>query len=162
MKILKGILLNLIIAGAFTSCSSDDETLPTSGKDTEKPTISVNYANGFPQACAQLKRGETYTFKALAKDNMQLASFSIDLHHNFDHHTHDNQNVQCALDPIRDSSNPFIYMKNFTISGGKEYEAIVQITIPANADTGDYHCSYSVVDETGWQGRTSVDIKIID
>ncbi|MEE3225919.1 MAG: DUF4625 domain-containing protein [Bacteroidota bacterium] len=29
-------------------------------------------------------------------------------------------------------------------------------------DTGDYHCAYSVTDETGWQSRTSIDIKIVE
>jgi hypothetical protein len=54
-------------------------------------------------------------------------------------------------------------MENFEIEGGlSTYEINISITIPDDIDTGDYHCSYSVTDETGWQSRTSVDIKIID
>ena len=29
-------------------------------------------------------------------------------------------------------------------------------------DAGDYHCAYSVTDATGWQSRTSIDIKIVE
>ncbi|MGA0403355.1 MAG: DUF4625 domain-containing protein, partial [Flavobacteriaceae bacterium] len=29
-------------------------------------------------------------------------------------------------------------------------------------DTGDYHLALSVTDVTGWQARTSVDVKIIE
>ena len=140
------------------SCSSDD-----TDKDEEKPTITINYDNGFPQACEQLQRGETYTFRALVTDNLGLASYSIDIHNNFDHHTHDDQEETCDLEPIKTSVNPWIVIDNYAIPEGEtSYEINITMTIPDDVDTGDYHCAYSVTDETGWQSRTSVDIKIID
>lgn len=160
MKFLRKSAFALLCAFYLTSCSSSDDD--TVKKDEEKPTITVGYTEGFPKACAELKRGETYYFKAKAKDNMKLASFSIDLHNNFDHHTHDDQGVQCDLLPIKKAVNPFTFMKNYSIPGGTDYEINVPITIPADADTGDYHCMYSVLDDTGWQGRTSIDIKIVE
>lgn len=149
----------LFIALFITSCSSDDST----DIDEQKPTISIHFADGFPQACEQLVKGETYIFKALVTDNKGLASYSLDLHNNFDHHTHDDQNEVCDLEPIREAVNPLIYMENFTVTGGlTSYEINISITIPNDVDTGDYHCAYSVTDETGWQSRTSIDIKIVD
>ncbi|WP_229702415.1 DUF4625 domain-containing protein [Maribacter cobaltidurans] len=143
----------------ITSCSSDDGNV----KDEEKPTITISYSGGFPQACESLKRGETYVFKALVSDNSTLASYSLDLHHNFDHHTHDDQEAICDLEPVKAAVNPFIYMENFRIDGNrKEYEINIEVTIPQDIDAGDYHCAYSVTDETGWQSRTSIDIKIIE
>lgn len=54
-------------------------------------------------------------------------------------------------------------MENYTIEGElTSYEIHILITIPDDIDTGDYHCAYSVTDETGWQSRTSVDIKVIE
>ena len=54
-------------------------------------------------------------------------------------------------------------MQNKPIEGGlKEYEIKHEITIPKDIDTGDYHCEISVTDITGWQSRTSVDIKITE
>ncbi len=150
-------ILSFIIL--FSACSDDDSV----DKDEEKPTITINYSNGFPQACEQLVKGETYTFKAKVTDNKALAAYSLDIHNNFDHHTHDDQGVQCDLDPTKNAVNPLIYMENYAIEGGlTTYEISISLTIPNDVDTGDYHCSYSVTDETGWQSRTSVDIKIIE
>ncbi|WP_458627189.1 DUF4625 domain-containing protein [Winogradskyella sp. PC D3.3] len=149
----------LFIFMFISSCSSDDSV----DIDEQKPTISINYADGFPQACEQLVKGETYIFKAKVSDNKALASYSLDLHNNFDHHTHDDQGETCDLEPIKEAVNPLIYMENFTIEGGlTTYEINISITIPNDIDTGDYHCAYSVTDETGWQSRTSIDVKIID
>jgi len=153
-KYLNLLFITLLIA----SCSSDD----SNDIDEEKPTITINYTEGFPQACEQLTKGETYIFKAQVTDNKALASYSLDLHNNFDHHTHDDQEGECDLEPIKNPINPFIYMENFNIEGGlTSYEINISITIPNDIDTGDYHCAYSVTDETGWQTRTSIDIKIM-
>ena len=151
------LLLLLLSSLVFiSSCSEDD-------KDEEKPTVTINYTDGFPKACQELQRGVTYTFKALSTDNKGLASYSIDLHNNFDQHTHDDQAEDCVMDPIKDAITPFIFIDNFSISGAPtEYEITQEITIPSNVDIGDYHCSISVVDVTGWQSQTSLDIKIID
>lgn len=149
------VLLVLILA----SCSGDD----SANKDEEKPTISINYTEGFPQACTQLVKGETYTFKAMVTDNLALAAYSLDIHHNFDHHTHDDQEETCDLGDVKEAVNPFIYIENFTIEEGlTSYEINISLTIPDDIDTGDYHCAYSVTDLTGWQARTSIDIKIIE
>ena len=159
MKFITKYTLLIFSSLLIASCSSDDSI----DKDEEKPTISINYAGGFPQSCTELQKGQTYNFRAKVADNQALASYSLDIHHNFDHHTHDDQGEPCELAPIKQAINPMIFMQNYTIQGGQtSYEINVSITIPNDIDTGDYHCSYSVTDETGWQSRTSVDIKIIE
>ncbi len=143
----------------FVSCN--DGT--SSEIDDQKPTISVDYEEGFPKPCTELVRGETYTFKARATDNFALASYSLGIHHNFDHHTHDDQGALCELDPIKKADTPFLFMENYPIDNSlTTYEIKVQITVPNDVDPGDYHCSFSVTDQTGWQSRTSIDIKIIE
>ncbi|MDF0717607.1 DUF4625 domain-containing protein [Muricauda sp. 334s03] len=143
----------------LTSCSSSDDT----DIDEEKPTISVDYAGGFPQACEVLERGQTYTFRAQVADNLELAAYSLNIHHNFDHHTHDDQGAQCELEEVKAAVNPMNYIENFDIEGGAtSYEINISVTIPEDIDPGDYHCAYSVTDVTGWQSRTSVDIKIAE
>ncbi|MGJ8733007.1 MAG: DUF4625 domain-containing protein [Cellulophaga sp.] len=159
MKIKLKYFFFLPLLAIISSCSSDD----SSDKDEEKPTISINYTQGFPQPCVQLVKGETYSFRAQVTDNKALASYSLDIHNNFDHHTHDDQEGECNLEPIKNPVNPFIYMENFTVpEGSTNYEINVSLTIPDDIDTGDYHCAYSVTDQTGWQSRTSIDIKIVD
>ncbi|MDN3665924.1 DUF4625 domain-containing protein [Algibacter miyuki] len=149
----------LLFMSLLASCSSDDG----GNKDEEKPTITINYNGGVPQGCAQLVKGETYNFKAKVTDNLALASYSLDIHHNFDHHTHDDQGEQCDLEEVKQVVNPLIFMENYTLESGlTSYEINISITIPDDIDIGDYHCAYSVTDATGWQSRTSIDIKIIE
>ncbi|MEJ4087370.1 DUF4625 domain-containing protein [Galbibacter orientalis] len=156
--LLKHIFLFSLLTLIF-SCASDDSI----DKDEEKPSITINYTEGFPKACTELVKGETYNFRAKVTDNMALATYSIDIHHNFDHHTHDDQSAECELESIKAAVNPLIFMENYAIENAPtNYEINVPITIPNDIDTGDYHCSYSVTDETGWQSRTSIDIKIVE
>lgn len=159
MKVLLKHFCFLSFLILLFSCTSDDSI----DKDEEKPTISVNYDNGFPQGCAQLTKGETYSFRATVTDNKELASYSLDIHHNFDHHTHDDQVTECDLGDIKSPVNPFLFMENYSIEGElTSYEINISLTIPDDIDAGDYHCAYSVTDETGWQSRTSIDIKIVE
>ena len=39
---------------------------------------------------------------------------------------------------------------------------LVDLVIPDGVDTGDYHLALFVTDVTGWQARTSVDVKIVE
>ena len=131
--------------------------------DEEKPTITVNYAGGFPQTCENLSRGQSYTIKAKVADNLELASYSVEMHHNFDHHTHDDQQGACELEPITTAVNPFVFSNSERIpQGSTNYELEIDLIIPDGVDTGDYHLALSVTDVTGWQARTSVDVKIVD
>lgn len=159
MKTKINILLIILIVTLLFSCSSDD----SDSVDREKPTITINYENGFPKACNTLQRGQTYTFRAQVSDNSELASYSINVHHNFDHHTHDNQAGTCDLEEDKTPVNPLLINENYTIQGYlTSYEIMQEIEIPTTIDTGDYHCQFTVTDQTGWQSITSVDIKIIN
>jgi hypothetical protein len=159
MKLISKYFYPLFLIVLISACSSDDSL----DKDDEKPTIGIKYNGGFPQACEILQKGETYTFKAQVTDNQALASYSLNIHHNFDHHTHDDQGAQCDLEAIKSAIKPMMLMENHAIEdGATSYEINLSIAIPDDIDPGDYHCAYSVTDETGWQSRTSVDIKIIE
>ncbi|CAM1371961.1 DUF4625 domain-containing protein [Tenacibaculum xiamenense] len=156
MKTMKKLGLLLLITIITTACSSNDEE-----PDTTKPTITVQYQGGFPQSCDVLEKGNEYILKLKVADNISVEKYAVDIHHNFDHHTHDDQGAQCELDPIKTPINAFLYRESFTISNSpKEYEINQKINIPNDVDSGDYHCSISVIDGTGWQSRTSIDIKI--
>ena len=60
----------IAIIALLNSCTN--ETI-----DEEKPTISINYSDGFPSACENLNRGQSYAIKAKVSDNLELASYSI-------------------------------------------------------------------------------------
>jgi hypothetical protein len=155
MKKSINILLLLIIAVAIVSCSKDDEN------DTLKPEIDLQFADAFPGPCDTLYAGESFTFRAIFTDNEELKAFNLELHHNFDQHTHGSHNETCAMDPVKEPVNPFYLNQNLTIpAGSKAYEAAIEVEIPADADTGDYHFMVKVTDAEGWQSWQSVSVKV--
>ncbi|HWK56426.1 MAG TPA: DUF4625 domain-containing protein [Parapedobacter sp.] len=153
-------IMRIIIAfGAMAlalSCSKDAETV-----DTEYPVIDGNFAGAFPQQCGTVRRGETFVFRAKFSDNVALGSFSLDVHDNFDHHSHSTEVEACDMGPVKEAEAPFKYIKSFDIPGApKTYEAEVAIAVPADVDPGDYHFLMRVTDREGWQTLRGLSIKI--
>lgn len=94
-------------------------------------------------------------------DNEELGAFSLDIHHNFDHHTHSTDPLPCELGPIKDPVNPFRLIKEYQIpSGLTSHLAEVEISIPADVDPGDYHLMVRLTDKAGWQTLRGISIKV--
>jgi len=142
---------------AFSSCSSDNNEI-----DTEYPVIDISASNAFPIQCSEITRGQKIIFRAKFTDNAALGSYSLDIHHNFDHHTHSTEVNNCTADPIKKPVNPMLYINSVTIpSGQKSYEAVQEITIPTDIDPGDYHFMIRLTDKEGWQTIKGLSIKIL-
>lgn len=146
----------MVILLLALSCNKDKEAI-----DTEYPTIDISSSDAFPVQCSTLQRGEAFVFKAKFHDNVALGSFSLDIHHNFDHHTHSTEFEECDLGPIKTPETPFLYIHSFDIQNGpKVYETAVEIEIPEDIDPGDYHFMIRVTDREGWQTMKGLSIKI--
>lgn len=131
-------------------------------KDMEKPVIDNSFMGAFPKNCDTAYVGQTFHFKARFTDNVGLGSFSINVHNNFDHHSHSTDVEACILDPVKIPQNPFSLIESYDIPHGmKQYEADVPITIPANTDAGDYHFFISLTDVTGWRAEKGINIKLV-
>ena len=94
-------LLFLTFLLALSACKKDSEEV-----DSEYPTIEVN-GTAFPQQCSIIKKGEKFIFKAKLSDNVELGSVSIDIHHNFDHHSHSTEVNECNLGAVKLPVKPF-------------------------------------------------------
>ncbi len=136
----------------MSSCEEEDV-------DREKPTIDLSIEDAFPVNCDTLYFGESFVFKALFSDNAELGSiraYSIDIHNNFDHHSHSNEVTECSLDPVKEPVNPWLFIENFDIPAGLDvFETNQSISIPATNDkglydVGDYHFFISLTDKEGW------------
>lgn len=148
-------------AVSLTSCSSDDNDDVTVN-DKEKPQIEDG-ALPNPIDCQQYKRGETIAFRYTFTDNVELGNFNLEIHNNFDHHTHSTSAGDCPLDPKKNPVTPWVYNQDYTIPADlKSYEAKVDITIPKDIDPGDYHFMIRVTDKSGWQQLKAVSIKILE
>ncbi|WP_163400816.1 DUF4625 domain-containing protein [Flavobacterium fluviatile] len=150
-------LLGVFALAIISSCSGDNAEI-----DTEYPVIDISAADAFPIQCSTIERGQTFTFKAKFNDNAELGSYSLDIHHNFDHHTHSTEVNTCETDAVKTPVKPMLFINNYTIpSGVKSYEATAQIAIPADVDPGDYHFMIRLTDKEGWQTLKGLSIKIL-
>lgn len=150
-------LLGVLALAFISSCSSDNAAI-----DTEYPVIDITGTDAFPIQCSTIERGKTFTFKATFNDNVELGSYSLDIHHNFDHHTHSTEVTTCETEAVKKPVNPMLFINNYTIPNGvKSYEATAQITIPADVDPGDYHFMIRLTDKEGWQTLKGLSIKIL-
>lgn len=157
MKKTKSLIAVLISLLALASCSSDNNEI-----DTEYPVIDISASNAFPIQCSEITRGQKITFRAKFTDNAALGSYSLDIHHNFDHHTHSTEVNNCVSDPVKKPVNPMLYINSLTIPNGeKSYEAVQEITIPTDIDPGDYHFMIRLTDKEGWQTIKGLSIKIL-
>lgn len=157
MKKTKSLITLLISLLALASCSSDNNEI-----DTEYPVIDISASNAFPIQCSEITLGQKITFRARFTDNSALGSYSLDIHHNFDHHTHSTEVNNCIADPIKKPVNPMLYINSVTIPNGeKSYEAVQEITIPTDIDPGDYHFMIRLTDKEGWQTIKGLSIKIL-
>ena len=161
MRIIRIIIFPVLLLAFFSSCEKDDEI------DQEKPGIDLSIQDAFPVNCDTLYFGESFELKALFTDNVELGSFSIDIHHNFDHHSHSTEVTECDLDPVKDPENPFKFIQDYSIpEGSKEYETNLSISIPSGNDNGeydegDYHFFISLTDKEGWSTQKGLSIKML-
>lgn len=155
MKTKQLLLALFAVTTVFSACKKDAEKI-----DTEYPTIDLT-GTAFPQQCAIIKKGEKFIFKARLNDNVELGSVSIDVHHNFDHHSHSTEVNDCDLGALKQAIKPFLLIKGFPIpTGQKTYDIAQEITVPADVDAGDYHFLIRLTDKTGWQTIKGISIKI--
>jgi hypothetical protein len=151
-KILK--ILFLTTLPLLASCNKTDT-------DTEYPVIDMSGSDAFPTNCQTVQRGQTFVFKATFTDNVALGSFSIDIHNNFNHHSHSTESEACTMEGEKVAVNPFVYIKAFNIDGAtSQYVAEIPIEIPADIDQGDYHFRVSLTDHEGWSTMKGISIKI--
>lgn len=155
---VKKLLLLLFMCSVMVSCSKDDDVKEI---DTEYPEVDVSATEAFPKQCSEFTRGTTVTTKILVSDNRELGSVSLDIHHNFDHHTHSTEVEECNLDPRKTPVKPFLLIKSIPIpEGNKTYTVTSEIDIPQDVDPGDYHFMIRVTDKEGWQTLKGLSIKI--
>lgn len=156
------ILSASCMAASVASCSSD------SAPDTEKPVI-VASDDASPQGCQSFRRGESIPFRYTFTDNEELGAFNIEIHNNFDHHSHSTESAdtdECADGADHHEGkvavNPWVFNISRDIPAGHtSYAAALDIAVPADIDTGAYHFAVRLTDKAGWQQFRSLAIKII-
>jgi hypothetical protein len=162
MKKTNQLLLILISIISLLSVSCE-----RNGIDKEKPVIDLSLPDAFPVNCDTIYFGDTFVFRVAFTDNTGLGSYSIDIHHNFDHHSHSTEVTECSLNPVKDPVNPLTFIEDYEIPEKlTEYETNLYISIPSGNgiglyDEGDYHFFISLTDREGWSQQKGLSIKML-
>ena len=160
MKIVPYIFIFTLVLTSVSGCEEENV-------DDQKPEIDLTIPGAFPTNCDTLYFGETFTLKMKFSDNAELGSYSIDIHNNFDHHSHSTEVTECQLSPKKDPVNPFLFIQDYSITEGvTEYTTTMEISIPSgdsdgNFDEGDYHFFISLTDKEGWSTKKGLSIKML-
>ena len=162
-----------VITMGFTACSSssDDDT-----KDMEYPEITTQGITANPINCQVYHPGETIAFCYAFRDNMELGKYNIEIHQNSDHHSHSTEaddhdhDADCEdgdhdHEHEHDADNAgksfWVFNQSYDIpTGQRSYTARVDIKIPDDIATGDYHFMIRLTDRAGFQQIKAVAIKI--
>lgn len=151
-------LLKTLLLCALCACGSTSKE-----QDKVPPEILPHGDYASPLNCQQFQRGGVLPFAYAFGDNVELGSFNLEIHNNFDHHTHSTEAGECKPDPVKNPVNPWIYNQDFPIPDNLDYyEAEIDIPIPADIDPGEYHFMIRVTDASGWQELRSVSIRITE
>jgi hypothetical protein len=137
--------------------------------DNEAPLIVYEAQGVFPKNCDTLYRGDTFVLRMKFTDNVELHSFSAEITHNFDGHTHSGIAPLCETHEEILPVYPFFYMNTFLIpSEKKEFVSETIIWIPFEDccgtayDTGDYHLKIKVFDKQNNNSEVILNVKIAD
>jgi hypothetical protein len=161
MKLYGSIIVPFILLMFVSSCENNGNV------DREEPSIDLSIPDAFPVNCDTLYFGESFQLKWSFSDNTELGSYRIDIHDNFDQHSHSTEVTECNLDTKKTPVNPYEFIEEFSIPAGlKEYETNLSFSIPSgngkgSYDTGDYHFFVSLTDRTGWTAMKGLSIKIL-
>ena len=154
MTTMKTKFMLFMLLCALCACGS----LP---KDVTLPEILPAGDATAPLNCQVYYRGSVIFFDYLFSDDTELGAYNLEIHNNFDHHTHSTESGECRQDPVKQPVNPWIYNQDFSIPGGsKLHEAEQTISVPDDVDPGEYHFMIRLTDRSGWQQIKSVSIRI--
>ena len=155
---MKKNILTILLLCALCACSSSDDT-----KDTQQPVITEQGVTADPIDCQVYQRGQVIPFNYVFTDDTELGAYNIEIHNNFDHHTHSTSATECTIEAQKQPVKPWVYNQDFAIPAGQQqYTARIDIPIPADIDPGDYHFMVRLTDRAGWQQLKAVAIKITE
>ena len=153
------LLTSISVVCVLCACGSSDDD---DNKDMTYPEIVANEQSA-PYDCDAYKRGSSIPFNCIFKDDTELGAYNIEIHHNFDHHTHSTSATECEMDTNKQPQHPWTFNNDYVIPEGlHEYNASFSIPIPEDIDTGDYHFMVRVTDKAGWQQLRAMTIKIVE
>lgn len=122
----------------------------------QAPTIII----ADPVEGEKITPGGEIHFDALFTDNVELASYKLEVHNGFDEHTHS------STKQAQDKDNPWSYSEVFEIEpGSTSFEAHLHIHVPAELNgepvsEGHYHFGVFLTDAAGNESQAFLEVHI--
>lgn len=149
----------------FTACENKS-------KDVTPPVIDD--ASFLPADCDIYYLGDTIKVYFVCSDNTELGNYNIEIHNNFDHHTHSTSASDCGNEGEHHdeeytehdhehtpAEGAWVYNQDFPIARGLKGDTVdVNIPVPVEATDGDYHFMLRLTDRAGWQTIKAVAIHL--
>jgi hypothetical protein len=157
---MKGIVWNTLTAMMFlvlwgmSGCNDDGETI-----DTSAPVIELED----PAYGEFFVAGNSVHFEASFTDDIELGSYKIDIHNNFDGHAH-GRVAKANDDP---ALIKWSFSQSFDFAPGLKISNVLlhdELEIPQNTMAGPYHFIVSAVDKSGnatsYQDGSTLEVEI--
>lgn len=140
------LALSAIICFSFTACDEEDDAA-----DTTKPVILLDE----PADGDSLLIGDDVHFECDFSDNEALGSYLIEIHNNFDGHSH-----KVSSNLTREGETEAFYLKkSYELNNLRNTHVHHHdIVIPENATPGAYHLIVYCTDAAGNQAMVARDI----
>lgn len=138
----------------MTSCNNDDDAIAVI-LDTEKPTITLND----PVDDEVIAPGSDIHFDAVFTDNVELASYKVDIHDASDGHTH-------GRGLADETTNPWSHNQSWQIEAGLKTKSVHHhIAVPTTVNgkpikEGHYHLGVFCIDKAGNEQKLFIEIAI--
>lgn len=136
MRYLHRYFLAFLISGLLLACSDDEDV------DNSPPVVSKVTLNGQATGIS-VNPGTTMVLEAVFEDDIELGEYKIDIHNNFDGHSHGRTKA------------PFFFSKSYTLTGTSE-TVQQELHIPEGSTPGEYHFQLQYIDAAGNEGEIVV------
>ncbi|MEP3388706.1 MAG: DUF4625 domain-containing protein [Reichenbachiella sp.] len=141
MKKMNVWLLAILVAPVWFSCDDDDAV------DTTAPTITLED----PVSGEAIAAGTTMEVHGDLEDDVDLATYSITIHDNFDGHAHGRMQSKFSFSESYETEGTNVHMHQ-------------EIEIPATVTAGPYHFIVQAIDAAGnstsFQDDSNVEVEI--
>lgn len=158
------LFLAFLVVMTYLLTACDDKN-----KDLTPPQIESE--DFLPANCDIYYAGDTIRVHFTCTDNQELGNFNIEIHNNFDHHTHSTEAEDCegheehtdGEEPKHECGNGcWAFNQDYAIPSGQTvYTAELMIPVPKSAEDGDYHFMLRLTDRAGWQTIKAVAIELL-
>jgi hypothetical protein len=147
-------LFSIFFLLVVVSCSEDSDPI-----DITAPTIELHD----PVSGEYMEAGDYAHLEAMLTDDIELATYNLEIHENFDGHAHG----RIAASNEDPSLIKWSFNQSFEVPSGLfEYEAVHEdeIEIPSNTLAGPYHYILQAIDASGnstsYQDGSTAEIEI--